>query len=222
MDRKITALKTQKKNPDRVNVFLDGRFAFGVSRIVAAWLQVGQALTEENILALQKEDTQEVALQNALRALNYRPRSVHEVQKKLREKGFDETVVQSVLERLERDGLVKDESFAQAWVENRALFHPRSRKLIALELRQKGVPDEVVQNALAAGAVDDETLAYQSAIQYAHRLKGLEWQDFRKKLSGYLLRRGFSFGIVSPLVRQVWDELQQSAGDEAHTFGEEE
>ncbi len=221
MDRKITALKAQKKNPNRVNVFLDGKFAFGVSRIVAAWLQVGQALTEENILALQNEDTEEAALQNALRTLNYRPRSVHEVQKKLKENGFDETVIRSVLERLERDGLVKDETFAQAWVENRTLFHPRSRKLIALELRQKGVPDEVVQNALAAGALDDETLAYQSAIQYARRLKGLEWPDFRKKLSGFLLRRGFSFEIVSPLVRQVWDELQQSAGDEAHTFGEE-
>ncbi len=222
MDRKITALKAQKKNPNRVNVFLDGTFAFGVSRIVAAWLQVGQALTEENILSLQTEDTEEVAFQNALRTLNYRPRSAHEVQKKLRENGFDETVVRSVLERLERDGLVKDESFAQAWVENRTVFHPRSRKLIALELRQKGVPDEVIQNALAAGALDDDALAYQSAIQYAHRLNGLEWPDFRKKLGAYLLRRGFSFGTVSPLVRQVWDELQQSAGDEAHTFGEEE
>ncbi len=222
MDRKITALKVQKKNPDRVNVYLDGKFAFGVSRIVSAWLQVGQVLTEEKILSLQKEDTEEVAIQNAMRSLSYRPRSVYEVQKKLKENGFDETVVRSVLERLERDGLLKDESFAQAWVENRTVFHPRSRKLIALELRQKGVPDEVAQNALAAGALDDETLAYQSAIQYAHRLEGLEWLDFRKKLSAYLLRRGFSFEIVSPVVRQVWDELQQNAGDEAHTFGEEE
>ncbi len=221
MDRKITALKVQKRNPNRVNVYLDGKFAFGVSRIVSAWLQLGQVLTEEKIQSLQKEDTDEVAFQNALKVLSYRPRSIHEVHKKLKENGFEETTIQSVLERLKRDGLVEDESFAQAWVENRTVFHPRSRKLIALELRHKGVPDEVVQNALAAGAVDDETLAYQSAIQYAHRLKGLEWQDFRKKLSGYLLRRGFSFGIVSPLVRQVWDELQQSAGDEAHTFGEE-
>ncbi len=222
MDRKISALKVQKRNPDRVNVYLDGKFAFGVSRIVSAWLQVGQVMTEEKISSLQREDAGEVAFQNALRMLNYRPRSVNEVQKKLKENGFDETVVQSVLERLSRAGLVKDESFAQAWVENRTVFHPRSRKLIALELRQKGVPDEVVQNALASGTLDDETLAYQSAIQYSHRLKGLEWPEFRKKLSAYLLRRGFSFEIVFPLVRQVWDELQQNAGDEAHTFGEEE
>lgn len=222
MDQKITALKVQKRNPNRVNVYLDGKFAFGISRIVSAWLNVGQILTEEKILSLQREDTDEVAFQHALKVLSYRPRSVHEVQKKLKENGFDETVVRSVIARLEKDGLVKDQSFAQAWVENRTVFHPRSRKLIALELRQKGVPDEVVQNALAAGAMDDDTLAYQSAIQYTRRLKGLEWPEFRKKLSAYLLRRGFSFETVSPLLRRVWDELQQRAGDEPHTIGEDE
>ncbi len=222
MDRKITALKVQKKNPNRVNVYLDGEFAFGVSRIVSAWLQIGQALTEEKILSLQKEDAEEMAIQRALKALSYRPRSIFEVQKKLKENGFDETVIQSVVERLRRDGLVQDETFARAWVENRTVSHPRSRKLIALELRQKGVPDEVVQNALAAGAVDDETLAYQSAIQYSRHVRGLEWQVFRKKLSAYLLRRGFSYETVAPAVRRVWDELQQTAGDEAHTFGEDE
>jgi len=222
MDRTITALKVQKRNPDRVNVYLDGEFAFGVSRIVAAWLKVGQELSDQKILSLQREDAEEVAFQNALKVLSYRPRSIFEVQKKLKDNGFDETVVHSVLERLKQNGLLEDQSFAQTWVENRTVFHPRSRKLMALELRQKGVPDEVVQNALAAGATDDETLAYQSAIQYTRRLKGLEWTEFRKKLSAYLLRRGFSFETVSPLVRRVWDELQQSAGDEPHSFSEDD
>jgi len=213
MDRYITALKVQKRNPNRVNVYLDGEFAFGVSRIVAAWLKVGQGLGEAKIESLQKEDAQEVAFQNALKVISYRPRSIHEVQKKLKENGFDETVIQSVIERLGEIGLVEDKSFADAWIENRTVFRPRSRKLMALELRQKGVSDEVIQNALA-DAVDDETLAYQSAVQYARRLKNLEWQEFRKKLSAYLMRRGFSFEIVGGLVRRVWDEKQREASDE--------
>lgn len=213
MDRYITALKVQKRNPNRVNVYLDGEFAFGVSRIVAAWLKVGQGLSEEKLESLQKEDAQEVAFQNALKVISYRPRSIHEVQKKLKENGFDETVIQSVINRLGEIGLVEDASFANAWIENRTVFRPRSRKLMALELRQKGVPDDVIQNALA-DAVDDETLAYQSAVQYARRLKNLEWQEFRKKLSAYLMRRGFSFEIVGGLVRRVWDEKQREASDE--------
>lgn len=222
MDRKITALKVQKRNPDRVNVYLDGEFAFGVSRIVSAWLKVGQELSDQKIQSLQREDAEEVAFQNALKVLSFRPRSIFEVQKKLKDYGFDETVVHSVLERLKQNGLLEDQSFAQTWIENRTVFHPRSRKLMALELRQKGVPDEVVQNALAAGAVDDETMAYQSAIQYVRRLRGLEWPEFRKKLSAYLLRRGFSFETVSPVVRQVWDETQQSASEKSKSNGEDE
>ena len=213
MDRQITALKVQKRNPNRVNVFLDGVFAFGVSRIVAAWLKVGQELNEEKIQSLQQNDAQEVAFQNALKVISYRPRSIHEVQNKLQEKGFDETVVRLVIERLKETGLVEDKEFAQAWIENRTVFRPRSRRLMALELRQKGVPDEVVQNALV-DAVDDETLAYQSAIRYVRRLKRLEWLEFRKKLSAHLIHRGFSFEIISPLVRQVWEESQMEASDE--------
>jgi regulatory protein len=216
MDRQITALKVQKKNPNRVNVFLDGEFAFGVSRIVAAWLKIGQVLTEQKILSLQQDDAREVAFQNALMVISYRPRSVHEVQKKLKEKGFDETVVALVIERLKENGLLQDKEFAQAWIENRTVFRPRSQKLMALELRQKGVPDEVVQEALVE-SVDDETLAYQAAIRYARRLKKLEWLEFRKKLSAYLARRGFSFEVVGPLVRQVWQESQEDAGAEQHS-----
>jgi regulatory protein len=212
MDRQITALKVQKRNPNRVNVFLDGVFAFGVSRIVAAWLKLGQALNEEKIQSLQQDDSQEVAFQNALKVISYRPRSIREVQKKLQEKGFDETVVRLVIVRLKETGLVEDKEFAQAWIENRTVFKPRSRRLMALELRQKGVPDEVVQNALV-DAVDDETLAYESAIRYARRLKKLEWLEFRKKLSAFLMHRGFSFEIISPLVRQVWEESQLEASD---------
>jgi regulatory protein len=221
MDRQITALKVQQRNPNRVNVYLDGDFGFGISKIVAAWLKIGQVLSDEKIQALQAEDAQEVAFQNALKVISYRPRSVREVQKKLKENGFDDTVIQSVIGRLGEIGLLEDKAFAQAWIENRTVFRPRSRRLMAMELRQKGVPDEVVQDALA-DAVDDETLAYQSAVQYARRLKNLEWQEFRKKLSAFLMRRGFSFEIVDALVRRVWDERQQTAGNEGQIDVEDE
>ena len=57
--KKITALQVQKRNPNRVNIHLDGEFAFGVARIVAAWLRIGQELSEEKIGQLQAEDGRE-------------------------------------------------------------------------------------------------------------------------------------------------------------------
>lgn len=212
MERTITALKAQKRNPERINVHLDGEFAFGLARIVAAWLHIGQVLTEERIERLQQEDALESAYQRALLVLSYRPRSEKEVQRKLTEAGYDEAVRQAVIERLRSGGLVGDEQFAQAWVENRQAFRPRSKRMLTAELRQKGVGDEAIEQALQ-GAVDDETMAYDAAARYARKMAGADWETFRKRLSGYLGRKGFGYETISTVVRRVWQELREGADE---------
>ena len=144
VERRITSLKVQKKNPNRVSIYLDEEFAFGVSRIVAAWLHVGQELNDEKISELQDQETNEAALQKALLLLSYRPRSEAEIRQKMKKGGFDPEVITKVLERLRETGLVRDESFARDWVENRSALRPRSRKMLAYELRQKGVAEEAI------------------------------------------------------------------------------
>jgi regulatory protein len=205
MDRKITALKVQKKNPNRVNVYLDGEYAFGIARIVAAWLQVGQILDDEKIASLQQQDTKEVAFQKALRFVSYRPRTESEVRKKLVAQGFLETVVEATVERLRRGELIEDTRFARSWIDDRETFHPRSRRVLAMELRQKGVADDTIQSALAE-ASDDESLAYQAALRRIRRFERLDYQEFREKMSGYLARKGFSYETIAPVVRRAWKE----------------
>jgi regulatory protein len=202
--RKITAIEAQKKRSNRVNVYLDGEFAFGLERITAAWLRVGQELDEKKIEELQDGDARERALQRALRFLSYRARSESEIRKNLRKHEIPEPVIEETLERLRRDGIANDDQFAQAWVENRSAFRPRSRRMMALELRQKGLDEESVSSALAA--VDDEALAYEAAQKRANRLSGLEWSEFRTKLSGFLVRRGFSYSVIAPVVTRIWNE----------------
>ena len=82
--KKITALEVQKNNPNRVNVHLDGEFAFGVARIVAAWLKVGDMMDEEKIQKMRVEDARERAYQQAMLFLSYRARSENEIRKNLR------------------------------------------------------------------------------------------------------------------------------------------
>ena len=206
--KKITALVVQKRNPNRVNVHLDGEFAFGLARIVAVWLRVGQELDEEKLKRLQVEDARERAVQQALLFLSYRARSESEIRQNLRKHEMPEEVIEETLERLRQDGLANDGQFAQAWVENRRAFRPRSRRLLAMELRQKGLDDEAVSSALED--VDDEPLAYEAAKKRAPRLKALEWADFRKKLSEFLARRGFSYSVIAPVVTRIWNELQNN------------
>jgi regulatory protein len=209
--KKITALQVQKRNPNRVNVHLDGEFAFGLARIVAAWLRVGQELSEEKIEQLQAEDARERAFQQAMLFLSYRARSESEIRQNLRKHEIPEPVIEQTLDRLRQDGLANDDQFARAWVENRSTFRPRSRRLMAMELRQKGLNDEAVSAAIAD--VDDEALAYEAAQKKVARYKDLEWNEFRKKLSDFLARRGFSYSVVAPVVTRIWNEARN---DEQH------
>ncbi|MEP0804188.1 MAG: RecX family transcriptional regulator [Chloroflexota bacterium] len=215
--RKITAIEAQKRRPNRVNIYLDGEFAFGLERITAAWLRVGQELDEKKIKQLQAEDTRERALQQALLFLSYRARSEAEIRRNLRKHEIPEAVIEETLERLRRDGMANDSQFAQAWVENRNTFRPRSRRMLALELRQKGLDDEAAKSALEG--VDDEALAYEAARKRAARLRGLEWSEFKIKLSGFLARRGFSYPVILPIVTRVWNETH---AEEQHYEEEDE
>lgn len=215
--KKITALVVQKRNPNRVNLYLDGEYAFGLARIVAAWLKVGAELDERKVEQLQAEDARERALQQALLFLSYRSRSESEIRQNLRKHEIPETVIDETLERLKRDGLANDNEFAQAWVENRSTFRPRSRRILAMELRQKGLDNESVHSALQN--VDDEPLAYEAAQKRATRFKELEWSEFRKKLSEFLARRGFSYAVIAPVVTRIWNETHRQ---EQHNFEEED
>ena len=206
MAKKITGLKLQKRNKNRVNVYLDGEFAFGLSRIVAAWLHTGQELSDEKIAELLSKDNVEIALQRAMNFLSYRVRSEQEVRQNLTKHGHTDQVIEEIIDRLKKGGLVDDANFAELWVENRSDFRPRGSQLLRMELRQKGIPDQVISNVLTE--IDDHSLALKAARKKARRYQSLEWQEFRKKMNGFLARRGFHYGIISEVLPKVWEEIR--------------
>jgi regulatory protein len=202
--KKITALVVQKRNPNRVNIYLDGEFAFGLDRLTAAWLKNGQELSDEKIKQLQASDARERAYQQAMLFLSFRARSEKEIRQNLRKHEIPEEIIEETLVRLRQDRLADDDQFARAWVENRSTFRPRSKRAMTMELRQKGLEGDAIQSALEG--VDEPAMAYEAAKKRAARFKNLEWNDFRKKLNEFLARRGFSYSISAPVVTQVWNE----------------
>jgi len=158
-------------------------------------------------------------MQQALLFLGYRPRSTQEVRVNLEKHEIPEAVIISTLERLQENGLLNDQDFARAWVENRNSFRPRSRRALAIELRRKGLDDEIVQDVLDEN-VNEDVLALEAARKHLRRVEGLEWQEFRQKLGGFLGRRGFSYAVIAPVLRQIWAELHP--GDGQTNFNYEE
>jgi regulatory protein len=209
---KVTALKQQARNSSRVNVYLDGEFALGLTKILAARLAISQELDEPALERLKQADEVEVAYERALHFLGPRPRSEAEIRRRLATAKVPETAVVSVLVRLRQAGLVDDKAFASYWVDNRTNFKPRSKRLLQMELRQKGLSDEELKAALVG--VDDVSSAYTVAKQRAGRFRALEHLEFKQKMAGFLARRGFNYDTIEPTVERVWKELHEGSESE--------
>jgi regulatory protein len=202
----ITALKFQQRNKERVSVYLDGEYAFGLAATEAARLRKGQTLSDGQIAALQAQDDRQRAFDQAVRFLSYRPRSRAEVERYLRGKKMAADVIADVVARLEQADYLNDEAFARFWVENRSEFKPRSRRALQYELRQKGLSSQAIDQVLDE-AQDDEAAAWRAVEGRLARWAGMPRDALRQKLAGYLSRRGFNYEIISTIFERACQAL---------------
>lgn len=201
----ITALKAQQRSKERVNVFLDGEYAFSLEAVAAAALRVGQALSEAEARALQETDSVAQAVNKAASFLAYRPRSTAEVRRSLAGKGFTDAVIDAALARLTDMGYLDDRAFAAYWVDNRAQFKPLGARALRYELRRHGVPAAIIEDALQA--VDAADSAYNAAASQRRRLRGSDRAAFRAKVGAFLQRRGFAYDTISEVLGRLMAEI---------------
>jgi regulatory protein len=202
----ITAITNQKRNAERVNIFLDGRYAFSMTLTAAANLTVGQTLTEQQQTNLEREAELSKAVEKAVRFVSYRPRSETELRQHLRRKQLDDALIEEVIARLRRYNYLNDDEFAAYWVEQRESFKPRSPMALRQELRQKGVDSETIDRAV--DDVDELDAARRAAEKRLNQLARLPYDQFRAKLGGYLQRRGFSYSVIREVIQESWDERE--------------
>ena len=203
---KITKMTEGKSREKRVNVFLDGRFAFSllVETALSEGLRMGQDITPEQVETIARTDRYRRCFNAAIHYLGHRPRSEAEIIQRLRQRGFDGDSTERVLARLREQGLADDGAFARFWKENREAFSPRSRQLTRLELQRKGLPGNVIEQAI--GDINDGDSAYRAAVSRARRLPLADYEIFRRQLGEYLRRRGFGYDIIKATVDRVWQE----------------
>ncbi len=138
----------------------------------------------------------------ALRLLSYRPRTEREVRDRLARR-FPEETAADVVDSLRAQGLLDDARLSTQWTESRSARNPRSARMIARELRAKGVDDALAEAAVRE--VDDDESAYQACLKYA-RTGGRTDDAFQRRLLGYLQRRGFSQSVSRRAMRKLMDE----------------
>jgi regulatory protein len=183
----------ERRGGRRSNIYVDGRYAFSLSTELAITLRVGESMSEARSVWR--------AYDAALHFLGSRPRSEREIRDRLARHEYDPYVVDRVIARLRQIKLVDDAAFATYWVEQRATHRPRGARLLKQELRQKGVSQDVVSEALLE---DDENGAYRAAARKAVSLRALDERTFKQRLGAFLQRRGYGYETVRSVVNRLW------------------
>lgn len=214
---RITALEVQAHNPERVNLFVDGKFLQGMSAeiMLKLGLHIDQELSASDLAQIQQEEARQQAMDLAINYLSFRPRSQAEVRRHLLHKSIAPEIVETVLERLRQLEYIDDRAFASFWVENREQFKPRGSQGLRSELRMKGIEREIVEEVVSDE--NDATLALRAAERKAASLlqmPSMDYKTFRNRLGGFLQRRGFSYEVVSRTVRALWPEHATDESDE--------
>lgn len=203
----ITGLRRQSGNRRLVWVYVDGEKLARLSAedVASLGLRRGMQLSETLLSEVMRRSALVEAKAKALRLLARRSRSRAEIRRYLKTKGFDQTTIETVLGQLERLGYVDDAAHARAYAEQLAVRGRSGPRAIYAKLRQRGVDPELAAAATdeALSGVDQEAMAQRLAEKRLAALAGLDVYTKRRRLYGFLARRGFDPDTISGVLAHL-------------------
>ena len=217
---KITGISAQLKNPNRVNVSVDGkyRFSLDILQMIEHGVKLGKEYTNAQLAELEGESTYGKLYTKSLEYCMIRPHSAREMKDYLWRKtratkyksrtgevkereGVSQDVADRVYGRLVEKGYIDDEKFARWWVENRNLRKGTSRRKLQMELQQKGVPSPTIVTVL-----DDSPREDTSELAKIIAKKRSKYPD-DQKLIQYLARHGFNYDDIKSALQAAQEEI---------------
>lgn len=213
-EKVVTKIEGQKKNPRRKSVYLNHSFAFGLDdeTLFKLGLRVGDRLTDEEIGKILQTENKRKAKEAALNLLSYRARSEKEISQKLKGKGYSQAIIEDVITDLRRVNLLEDYEFACGWIRDRLKNRPRGVALLRQELIRKGIEKEIIEKALEEFYPEDEEVKIASELirKRGKRYRELDRKIARKRMTDFLLRRGFSYEVVKVVLGKFMDLYEES------------
>ncbi len=198
---KITKITQQAKLQSRYSIYVDGQYSFSLSEsgLLDSKLIQGQTLSPAELKSWKQRSAEDKISGNALRYAAMRLRSIWEMEQYLRRKKVSPALAEIILNKLINLKLLNDLSFAQAWIANRRLLRPTSKRKLQQELRAKHVSDEVITQAIN----DDETSELDVLRQMVNKKRNLsKYKADNMKLMQYLARQGFDYGDIKSVLEE--------------------
>jgi regulatory protein len=203
----ITKITEQKRRANRRSVYLDGSFAFGCNlNVIARFrLREGLDLSDDEIERIQRGEIRQECFDAAMRYLESRLHSRRELKQKLMRKEIGESIIDGVLDDLTRMNYIDDAKFAVAKATSAAKHKHHGPRRALAELMRAGVKSEIAKKATREvyDASDSVAIAMDLAQRQSARLKRLDPPVARRRLIGMLMRRGFDFETIKPVVAKV-------------------
>ncbi len=198
---KITTIKAQIKRAGRYSVFVDGRYCFSLSdtALLQTRLVNGQELTEQDVKDYKQLSDDDNLYNRTLSFIAMRPRSQWEIRFYLERKKTPASLIEEILNKLSIVGLIDDRKYAQAYVNDRRLLRPASRRKMMMELMKKRVSEDIIREVLGSEP-DHETSALQQVI--SRKRRQTKYQD-DAKLMRYLAGQGFGYGDIKAALQQT-------------------
>ncbi|MCY8406344.1 recombination regulator RecX [Bacillus sonorensis] len=214
----ITKISAQKNNKDRVNIFLDEKYAFSVDMdvLVKFDLRKGKLLDELDVIEIQYGDDIKKGFNKALDYLSYRMRSTKEVKDHLKKKGVADSAVTEIIHMLKSHKYLDDREFAAAYVSTHRKTSGKGPDVLYKELQLKGIDEDLIQEALRSFTFSEQVAA---AVKYAEKLlkkgKKLSSRETKQAIEQQLIRKGFSFEAISAALLEIDYENDDDSEREA-------
>ena len=208
----ITAIEPQKKNKERVNVYIEGEYAFSVGMETAYHFQMkkGQEISYDALNAAVREDNEKYGFDLAVRYLSYSMRTQKEVEDHLKRKEMDEGVIQQVIQKLAHYNYIDDEQYARAYLTDHLNFGGKSIKLLAYQLGQKGISKETIQSVLSDEDYQKEEENLEHLVKnLMKKNQSLEKRKRNDKIMRSLASKGYQYGQIRPLIEQLGDDIDE-------------
>ncbi len=202
----ITDIERSKKH-DRVSVYIDGSYSFSVSEedYLSLGLYENREISQDEIEYIKNKVNLNSAKYAAVKYLALKLRTSKEVERKLEEKGYDKESISFAIEELTSMGYINDRIYAQKFIHERIKLKPKSKKMLEIELKRKGIQQELIEEALDEMEVDEETVA-ESLLRRKFGKYDLRDEKILRKAYSFLMHRGFSYSLIEGVIRKVIDD----------------
>ncbi|NLL06295.1 MAG: regulatory protein RecX [Clostridiaceae bacterium] len=193
----ITSFEKSNKNKDMISVFIDKQYAFSIpeEEYIRLGLYEKSEITEEDLNYIKREVLQKSAKSKAIRYLSFKFISEKELITKLHTKGFDEDTIKIVVDDLKAMGYINDKIYAQKFVFERSKLKPKSKKMLKIELGNKGISDDIIDEVLDNFEYDEVTIV-ERLIRKRFGKYDLKDPKIKSKVVSFLMHRGFQYEVI--------------------------